>query len=68
MRKRMLKLTGALMILTAGLTVTPIPKNAEALTCRQLFNECSATCDPQDWSCAEACQCEFLNCKGLQCN
>ena len=68
MRRRMFKLTGALMILAGGLTVTLTPKNADALTCRQLLEECSAACDPQDSFCGQDCQCEYLNCKGIQCN
>jgi hypothetical protein len=68
MRKKMLKLAGALLILAGGLAVTLTPKNADALTCRQLLDECSAACDPQDSLCSQDCQCQFLNCKGYQCN
>lgn len=67
MRKKMFKLTGALLILAGGLVVTLTPKNAEALTCRQLLEECSAGCGG-DQACGQDCQCQFLNCKGLQCN
>lgn len=68
MRKKMFQLTWALLILAGGLTATLTPKNADALTCRQIFQECSAACDPQDQFCGQDCQCQFLNCRGYQCN
>jgi hypothetical protein len=68
MRKKMSRLVWALLILAGALTGTLTSKTADALTCRQLLNECSAACDPQDQLCYQDCQCQFLNCKGLQCN
>jgi hypothetical protein len=68
MRKKMSRLVWALLILAGGLTAAFTPKNADALTCRQLLNECVAGCPPGDQSCGQDCQCQFLNCKGLQCN
>ena len=37
-------------------------------SCRDLLNECSAACDPSDPFCGQDCQCQFLICKGYQCN
>jgi hypothetical protein len=39
-----------------------------ALTCRQQYDECAAQCNPQDSLCFQDCQCQFLMCKGYQCN
>lgn len=68
MRKKMFRLTWALLILAGGVTATLTPKNADALTCREIFNQCSAACDPEDPYCGQDCQCQFLNCRGYQCN
>jgi hypothetical protein len=68
MRKKMSRLVWALLILAGALTGTLTAKNVDALTCRQLLDQCSAGCNPQDQYCYQDCQCQFLNCKGLQCN
>lgn len=68
MSKKISKLAWALLILAGGLTGALTPKNADALTCRQILEECSAQCAPDDWGCFEICQCKFLNCRGIQCN
>jgi hypothetical protein len=68
MRKKMLKLTWALLVLAGGLVVTLTPKNADALTCRQEYDACLAACSPTDQFCGQDCQCQFLNCRGMQCN
>ena len=68
MRKKMFRLAWALLILSGGLTGTLTPKNADALTCRELLSQCTAACDPQDQFCGQDCQCQFLNCRGYQCN
>jgi hypothetical protein len=38
------------------------------LTCRQIYEQCVAACDPADTFCPQDCQCQFLNCRGYQCN
>jgi len=68
MRKKMSRLAWALLILGVAVTGTLTPKNASALTCRQILEECSAACDPADWYCGQDCQCQWLNCRGMQCN
>lgn len=68
MRQKMFKLAWALLILAGGLIATLTPKQADALTCRQLFDQCVAACDPSDPYCGQDCQCQFLMCKGYQCN
>ena len=68
MHQKMLKLVWALLILAGGLTAALTPTNVEALTCRDLLNQCTAQCDPNDSLCAQECQCVFLNCRGYQCN
>ena len=68
MRKKMYRLAWVLLILAGGLTGTLTPKNADALTCRQIFDQCVAACDPQDPYCGQDCQCQFLMCRGYQCN
>lgn len=51
-----------------GLTTPLAPQNAATLTCRELLEQCSAACDPADPYCGQDCQCQFLNCRGYQCN
>ena len=68
MRKKMFKLAWALLLLAGGLTALLTPQNVDALTCRQLLEQCNAQCDPADQFCGQDCQCQFLNCKGYQCN
>lgn len=68
MRKKVFKFTGALLILGGAFTATLTPKNVEALTCRQIFEQCVAACDPADPFCGQDCQCQWLNCRGYQCN
>ncbi len=68
MRKKMFKLAWALLLLAGGLTALLTPKNVDALTCRQILEQCSAQCDPADQLCYQDCQCVFLNCRGYQCN
>lgn len=68
MHKKMLKLTGALLLLAGGLVASLTPKNVEASTCLQLLQQCNAGCDPQDQFCGQDCQCQYLNCRGMQCN
>jgi hypothetical protein len=67
MRKKIFRFAWALLILSGGLTAALTPKNADALTCRQQFDQCVASCGG-DQVCGQDCQCEFLNCRGLQCN
>lgn len=68
MRRKMFKLTWVLLLLAGGLTALLTPQNVDALTCRQLLEQCNAACDPANPYCGQDCQCEFLNCKGYQCN
>lgn len=68
MRKKISKLTWALLILAGGLTGTLTPKNADALTCFQYYQQCTEQCAADDSYCFETCRCEFLNCRGYQCN
>lgn len=68
MHQKMFRLVWALLILAGGLTAALTPTKAEALTCRELLNQCSAACDPNDSLCGQDCQCQFLNCRGYQCN
>lgn len=68
MRQKMSKLFGALAILAIASLGALTPKNVEALTCRQVLEECSSQCNPEDWGCYDLCQCKFLNCRGFQCN
>ena len=66
--EKMFRLAWALLLLAGGLTALLTPQNVDALTCRQLLEECSAACHPEDQLCGQDCQCQFLNCKGYQCN
>lgn len=68
MHKKMSKLAWALLILAGALTSTLTPKNVDAQTCRQILEDCSAGCTPEDTGCYEFCQCKFLTCRGRQCN
>ena len=68
MRKKMSRLAWVLLILAGAVTGTLAPKNASALTCLQQLRECSAACDPADQFCGQDCQCQWLNCRGMQCN
>lgn len=68
MRKNTFRLAWALLILAGGLTGTLTPKNADALTCREILDQCMAECDPEDPYCGQDCQCQFLMCRGYQCN
>ncbi len=68
MYQKMLRLVWALLILAGGLTATLTPTTAEALTCREILNQCTAACAPEDPYCGQDCQCQFLNCRGYQCN
>lgn len=42
--------------------------SADALTCRQIYDECVAQCHPDDWYCPQDCQCQLIMCHGYQCN
>ena len=68
MRKKISRLAWALLILAGGLTGILAPKSADAATCLQLLRECNAGCDPQDSLCFDSCFCEYLTCRGMQCN
>lgn len=68
MRKNMFRLAWALLILAGGIMGAFTPKTADALTCRQELELCGAACNPEDWYCFSDCQCQFLMCKGQQCN
>lgn len=69
MRKKMFKLTGAFLILCGGFLASALtPKDADALTCREIFNQCIEACSPADPFCGQDCQCLWLNCRGIQCN
>ncbi|HEV2854933.1 MAG TPA: hypothetical protein VHC97_19230 [Thermoanaerobaculia bacterium] len=68
MRKKISKLAWALLILASGLTGALTPRSADALTCREIFNSCLASCAPEDQFCGQDCQCQYLNCRGYQCN
>ena len=69
MRKKIFKLTGALLLLAGGFTMTLAPKNAAAAGgyCRDLYNSCLTQCAPNDSVCAQDCQCVLRNCHGYQC-
>ena len=68
MRKKMLKLTWALLLLAGGLTATFTPKNAAADTCRDDYDSCRVNCSPDDSLCFQECQCFFAACRGFVCN
>ena len=68
MREKMFRLVWVLLLLAGGFTALLTPQNVDALTCRQLLEQCNAGCDPADQFCGQDCQCQFLNCKGYQCN
>ena len=66
--------TTELAICTASQNLVGDPEGSKnpivslALTCRQELELCGAACDPQDSLCFQDCQCQFLMCKGYQCN
>ena len=49
----------------------PTPLNASTAdhhSCTHILNECSAACPPNDPYCGQDCQCQWLMCRGYQCN
>ena len=68
MRRKLTRLAWALLVLAVAITGTLTPKIAIAATCLQQLRECNAACDPQDSFCGQDCQCQYLMCRGMQCN
>ncbi len=37
-------------------------------TCREIYDQCTAGCSPEDQLCFQECQCQFFMCRGYPCN